>query len=67
MTEDFLREILIQLTDEQIVNLAKRVEKQKFTNILAFMKNSRNVNDFVEVISAWLTVSWMQQNIEVRD
>ena len=67
MTESFLREVLSQLTDEQIVNLAQRLEKQKFTNILAFMKNSHDVEDFVEVMRAWLTVSWMQQNIEVRD
>ena len=67
MTEAFLREVLSQLTDEQIVNLAQRLEKQKFTNILAFMKNSHSVEDFVEVMRAWLTVSWMQQNIEVRD
>ena len=67
MTEAFLREVLSQLTDEQIVNLAQRLEKQKFTNILAFRKNSHEVDDFVEVIRAWLTVSWMQQNIEVRD
>lgn len=67
MTEAFLREVLGQLTDEQIVNLAQRLEKQKFTNILAFMKNSHDVEDFVEVIRAWLTVSWMQQSIEVRD
>lgn len=66
MTEAFLREVLSQLTDEQIVNLAQRLEKQKFTNILAFMKNSHDVEDFVEVMRAWLTVSWMQQSIEVR-
>jgi hypothetical protein len=67
MTEAFLREVLSQLSDEQIVNLAQRLEKQKFTNILAFMKNNHDVEDFVEVMRAWLTVSWMQQNIEVRD
>ena len=67
MTEAFLREVLSQLADEQIVNLAQRLEKQKFTNILAFMKNSHDVEDFVEVMRAWLTVSWMQQSIEVRD
>jgi hypothetical protein len=67
MTEAFLREVLNQLTDEQIVNLAQRLEKQKFRNILAFMKDSHDVEDFVEVMRAWLTVSWMQQNIEVRD
>jgi hypothetical protein len=31
------------------------------------MKNQHDVEDFVEVMRAWLTVSWMQQNIEVRD
>ena len=67
MTEAFLREVLSQLTEEQIVNLAQRLEKQKFKNILAFMKNSHDVEDFVEVMRAWLTVSWMQQSIEVRD
>jgi hypothetical protein len=66
MTEAFLREVLSLLTDEQIVNFAQKLEKQKFTNILAFMKNSHDVEDFVEVMRAWLTVSWMQQNIEVR-
>jgi hypothetical protein len=67
MTEAFLREVLSQLTDEQIVNLAQRLEKQRFRNILAFMKDSHDVEDFVEVMRAWLTVSWMQQNIEVRN
>jgi hypothetical protein len=67
MTEAFLREVLSQLTDEQVVNLAQRLEKGKFTNILAFMKNSHDVDDFVDVMRAWLTVSWMQQSIEMRD
>jgi hypothetical protein len=67
MTEAFLSEVLNQLNDQQIVNLAQKLEKQKFRNILAFMKDSHDVDDFVEVMRAWLTVSWMQQNIEVRD
>lgn len=67
MTEAFLSEVLSQLNDQQIVNLAQKLEKQKFRNILAFMKNSDSVEDFVEVMRAWLTVSWMQQHIEVRD
>ena len=67
MTEAFLSEVLGQLTDEQIVNLAQKLEKQKFKNILAFMKDSHGVEDFVEVMRTWLTVSWMQQNIEVRN
>jgi hypothetical protein len=67
MTEAFLSEVLGQLTDEQIVNLAQKLEKQKFKNILAFMKDSHDLEDFVEVMRTWLTVSWMQQNIEVRN
>ena len=67
MTESFLSGVLNQLTDQQIVNLAQKLEKQKFRNILAFMRDSHDVDDFVEVMRAWLTVSWMQQNIEVRD
>jgi hypothetical protein len=67
MTEAFLSEVLNQLSDQQIVNLAQKLEKQKFRNIIAFMKDSHGVSDFVEVMRAWLTVSWMQQNTEVRD
>jgi len=67
MTEAFLSEVLNQLNDQQIVNLAQKLEKQKFRNILAFMRDSHDVDDFVEVMRAWLTVSWMQQNIEVRN
>ena len=67
MTEAFLSEVLNQLTDQQIVNLAQKLEKQKFKNIIAFMRDGQDVSDFVEVMRAWLTVSWMQQNIEVRD
>jgi hypothetical protein len=67
MTEAFLSEALTQLTDEQIVNLAQKIEKQKFKNILAFMNDSPNMGDFVEIMRTWLTVSWIQQNIEVKD
>jgi hypothetical protein len=67
MTEAFLSEVLNQLGDQQIVNLAQKLEKEKFRNIIAFMRDGQDVSDFVEVMRAWLTVSWMQQNIEVRD
>lgn len=67
MTEAFLKETLNQLSNEQVVNLAQKLEKQKFKNILAFMNDSPTVADFVELIRTWLNVSWMQQNIEVHD
>ncbi len=65
MTEAFLKEAFHQLSDEQVVNLAQKLEKQKFKNILAFMNDSPTVGDFVELIRTWLNVSWMQQNVEV--
>lgn len=67
MTEAFLRETLHQLSDEQVVNLAQKLEKQRFKNILAFMNDNPTVADFVELIRTWLNVSWMQQNVEVHD
>lgn len=67
MTEAFIKEVLDQLTDEEVVNLAQKVEKEKFKNILAFMKDEQNTSDFIELMRAWLTVSWMQQSIEVKD
>ena len=67
MTEAFLSEVLNQLSEQQIVNFAQKLEKQKFRNILAFMKDNHDVEDFVELMRSWLTVSWMQQNIEVRN
>jgi hypothetical protein len=66
MTEAFLKETLSQLTDEQVINLAQKIEKQKFKNILAFIKDNHDVADFVELIRTWLNVSWMQQNVEFR-
>ena len=67
MTEAFLRETMNVLTDEQVINLAQKVEKQKFKDILAFMRDTQDIEDFVEIISTWLTVSWMQQNIEIKN
>lgn len=67
MTEAFLSEVLNQLSDQQIINLAQKLEKQKFRNILAFMREGADAEAFVDVMRAWLTVSWMQQSIEVRD
>jgi len=57
MTEAFLKEVLAQLSEEQVVNLAQKLEKQKFKNILAFMKDSPNMADFVELIRTWLNLS----------
>ena len=66
MTQPFLKEVLNQLTEEQVINLAQKIEKQKFKDILAFMKDSHDIDDFLELLRSWLNVSWMQHNIEVK-
>jgi hypothetical protein len=67
MTKPFLKEVINQLTNDQIVNLAQKIEKENFKNILIFMNESHDVDDFVEILRTWLTVSWMQHNIVLRN
>jgi hypothetical protein len=67
MTRTFLKEVINQLSEEQIVGLAQRAEKETFKNILAFMKESHSIDDFIYILRTWLTVSWMQLNIEKRN
>jgi hypothetical protein len=67
MTKPFLKEVINHLTNDQIVNLAQKIEKENFKNILTFMNESHNVDDFVEILRTWLTVSWMQHNIVLRN
>jgi hypothetical protein len=67
MTKPFLKEVINQLTNDQITNLAQRIEKENFKNILIFMNESHDVDDFVDILRTWLTVSWMQHNIVLRD
>ncbi len=67
MTESFLKGVLDKLTEEQVVHLAREIEKKKFRDMLAFMKDSHDVDEFIEVLRSWLTVSWMQHNIVVKN
>jgi len=60
MTKPFLKEVINQLTDEKITNLAQKIERENFKNILILMRQRHNAQDFVEVLRTWLTVSWMQ-------
>jgi hypothetical protein len=63
MTKPFLKKAINQLTNEQITNLAQKIEKEYFKNILT----DPHVRDFVELLRTWLTVSWMQHNIVYRN
>jgi hypothetical protein len=67
MTKPFLKEVINQLTNDQIMNLAQKIEKENFKNILTFMNESHDLDDFVEILRTWLTVSWMQHNIVLRN
>ena len=67
MTKPFLKEVINQMTDEQIINLAQKIEKNTFKNILTFMRSNHDIDNFIEVLRTWLTVSWMQHNIENKN
>jgi hypothetical protein len=67
MTKPFLKEALNQMTDEQIINLAHKIEKESFKNILRFMKENIELDDFLKFLRTWLTASWMQHNITIRN
>jgi hypothetical protein len=66
MTKPFLKEVINQLSDEQITFLAQKIEKENFKNILVFIKDNHDIEDFIEILRSWLTVSWMQHNIDIR-
>ncbi|MEM2160539.1 MAG: hypothetical protein QXN55_06270 [Candidatus Nitrosotenuis sp.] len=64
MTKPFVNAAIHRLEDKEIVTLAKVIEKETFSNILHFMKRDYTVNDFIEILRAWLNVAWMQHNVE---
>jgi hypothetical protein len=67
MTKPFLKEVINQMRDEQIIHLAEKIEKDSFKNILTFMRSNHDIHDFIEVLRTWLTVSWMQHNLENKN
>ena len=64
MTKPFVNAAIHRLDDKDIVILANVIEKETFSNILRFMKRDYTVEDFLEILRAWLNVAWMQHNIE---
>ena len=50
MTKPFLKEVVKQMTDEQIIHLTEKIEKDTFKNILTFRKSSHDIDDFIEVL-----------------
>jgi hypothetical protein len=67
MTRPFLKEVLNQMTEEQVTSLAHKIEKDSFKNILRFMNENTQLEDFLRFLRTWLTASWMQHNIEIKE
>ena len=67
MTKPFLKEVLNQMTEEQVISLAHKIEKDSFKNILRFMNENIELEDFLRFLRTWLTASWMQHNIEIKN
>lgn len=67
MTKPFLKDVINRMKDEEIIHLAEKIERQHFKNIFTFIRESHDVNDFIEVLRSWLTVSWMDHTIVNRN
>ena len=67
MTKPFLKEVLNQMTEEQVIGLAHKIEKDSFKSILRFMNENIELEDFLRFLRTWLTASWMQHNIEIKN
>lgn len=64
MTKPFLNEILQKLSEGDVVEIAKTIEKGHLLGIMSFIKDIKNVQDFIMILRSWLTVSWMQHTID---
>jgi hypothetical protein len=67
MTKPFLKAVINRMNDEEIIHLAEKIEKQNLKNIFTFMRESHDVSDFMEILRSWLTVSWMDHTIVIRN
>src|SRR5579885_486963 len=64
MTKPFVKDAINRMTEEEIVNLANKIEKDDFTNILVFTKGDQGIDEFIEILHSWLNVAYMQHYIE---
>jgi hypothetical protein len=67
MTNPFLKEVLNQMNEDQVISLAHKIEKDSFKNILNFVNENIELEDFLRFLRTWLTASWMQYNIEIKN
>ena len=67
MTKVFLEKVVAKMTEEEVVSLAEKNEKDYFKGILIFMKQDHSKREFVKIVRSWLSVSWMQHMLELKD
>ena len=67
MTKVFLENAVAKMTEQEVVSLAEKNEKDYFKSILIFMKREHSKKEFVKILRSWLSVSWMQHIIELKD
>jgi hypothetical protein len=67
MTKVFLENVIAKMTEEEVMSLAEKNEKDYFKSILIFMKRERSKKEFINILRSWLSVSWMQHIVELKD
>lgn len=67
MTKVFLENVLAKMSEEEVVSLAEKNEKDYFKGILIFMKQEHSKKEFVKILRSWLSVSWMQHVLELKE
>lgn len=67
MTKVFLENAVAKMTEDEVVNLAEKNEKDYFKNIIIFMKREHSKKEFIKILRSWLSVSWMQHVLELKE
>ncbi len=67
MTKVFLENAIAKMTEDEVVNLAEKNEKDYFKNIIIFMKREHSKKEFIKILRSWLSVSWMQHVLELKE
>lgn len=67
MTKVFLENAVAKMTEQEVVSFAEKNEKDYFKSILIFMKRERSKKEFVKILRSWLSVSWMQHILELKE
>ena len=67
MTKVFLENAVAKMTEHEVVRLAEKNEKDYFKSIIIFMKREHSKKEFIKILRSWLSVSWMQHILELKD